>query len=269
MSNILKEFLSYLHRAFVIYFYTFSGTRVEKFIMFSLKNQRLLVVAPHPDDEVLGCAGLIKRVKDEGGKVYIVFMVAGDTKEYSQHGVTTTLERISEIEKAAKFLQYDDYKVVFVGETYHLKLDQIPQKDIIDELENGKQISFNKTKPTIVVTPYICDYNQDHRSITEAVFSATRPLPDDQKPLQKIVLGSEPVMTADWWAESSRQLNFFISLSEKDLDTKIKALSLYESQIRNGAHPRSLESLRTLAKFRGIQSGCFAAEAFHVYRYII
>lgn len=237
--------------------------------MFSLKNQTLLIIAPHPDDEVLGCAGLIKRVKDQGGKVYILFMVAGDTKEYSKHGVTTTLDRISEIEKVAKFLKYDDYKVVFLGDTYHLKLDQIPQKDIIDELENGKQISLNLIKPSIVVTPYITDYNQDHRSVTEAVFSATRPLPDDQKPLQRIVLGSEPVVTADWWNGSSRHINFFVTLSETELEIKMSALQLYNSQLRDGAHPRSIESLRTLAKFRGIQAGAPAAEAFYIYRHII
>lgn len=237
--------------------------------MLSLKKQILLVIAPHPDDEVLGCAGLIKRIKDEGGKVYVLFMVAGDTKEYSKHGFTTTLERISEIEKVAKFLRYDDYKVAFLGETYHLQLDQIPQKEIIGELENGKDISLNVIKPTIVVTAGIYDYNQDHRSVSEAVFAATRPSPDEQKPLQRIVLGCEPVVTADWWNQQARQFNFFVSLTNVDLESKLSALKMYSSQLREGVHPRSLESLRTLAKFRGVQSGSTAAEAFYIYRFIV
>ena len=114
--------------------------------MLNIDRQTLLVMAPHPDDEVLGCGGLIKRIKDNGGKVYVVFLTVGNTKDYSKSGSSTIQERIKEIEKVAKFLKYDDYKIVFPGDEFHLKLDQMPKKDLISEIENGQRISLNKIK---------------------------------------------------------------------------------------------------------------------------
>lgn len=237
--------------------------------MLDLRKQTLFIVAPHPDDEVLGCGGLIKKIKDAGGKVYVLFLTVGNTNDYSQKGFSSAHERIKEIEKVAKFLQYDDYTIAFPGNGFHLKLDQVPQKDIINQIENGTKISLNKIKPTIVATPHHADYNQDHRSTTQAVFAATRPAPDDQKPLQKMILGCEPVITADWWDTTPRHMNMFISLSDKDVADKISALKLYQSQIRNGAHTRSLASIKHLAYFRGIQAGTTAAEAYYCYRIIV
>jgi len=237
--------------------------------MLDLRKQILFIVAPHPDDEVLGCGGLIKKIKDAGGKVYVLFMTVGNTNDYSQKGFSSANERIKEIEKVASFLQYDDYAIAFQGNDFHLKLDQIPQKDIINQIENGTKISLNKIKPTIVATPYHSDFNQDHRSATQAVFAATRPAPDDQKPLQKTILGFESVITADWWDTTPRHMNMFISLNDKDLSVKILSLKLYQSQIRNGAHTRSPSAIKNLAHFRGIQSGTTAAEAYHSYRVII
>lgn len=236
--------------------------------MLNLRGQRLLVVAPHPDDEVLGCGGLIKRIKDEGGKVFILFLTVGNTKDYSKIGSSSIQERIKEIEKVASFLKYDDYRIAFRGDEFHLKLDQMPKKDLISEIENGQRISLNKIKPTIVATPQHHDYNQDHNVCAQAVLAATRPLPDELKPLQRTVLGFESVPTADWW-NTPHNVNFFIQLSDTDLEAKLTALEIYQSQLRNGYHPRSLRSMKTLAYFRGMQIGNVAAEAFYCYRHIV
>lgn len=232
-----------------------------------LKNQKLLIIAPHPDDEVLGCGGFIKRIKEEGGKVYILFMTVGDLEEYSLSGKSTLDERMAEIEKVAKFLRYDDYKISFPGNQSHLKMDMIPQREIIEEIENGERISLDTIQPSIVAVPFISDYNQDHRSTTQALFAASRPGPNDLKPLQKIVLGYESVPTANWW-NNPKNSNFFVSLNDSELDAKISALSLYASQVRPPFHPRSLEAMKTLAFYRGMYIGAKAAEAFFSYRFI-
>lgn len=233
-----------------------------------LKKQKLLVVSPHPDDEVLGCGGLIKRVKDSGGKVYILFLTVGNTKEYSKNGNSTIEERKKEIEKVSMFLKYDGYRIAYPGNNFHLRLDQIPQKDLIAEIENGKEISLNKIMPTIVAAPQHYDYNQDHLACAQAVLAATRPAPNDTKPLQRIILGFESVPTADWW-NTPHTINFFAKLSAKDLEAKMSALKIYRSQLRNGYHPRSLWAMKNLAYFRGMQIGERAAEAFYCYRYIL
>lgn len=236
--------------------------------MAGLEKQKLLVIAPHPDDEVLGCGGLIQSVKDNGGKVYILFLTIGDTEDYRKEGLSTGSERMQEIENVAKFLKYDDYRIAFHGNKYHLRLDQMAQLDIMKELENGS-LSLNTIQPDIVATPYFSDYNQDHRAATMALFGATRPTPHDQKPLQKMILGYESVPTAGWWDSAKTNMNYYLQLSDESLETKIEALKLYKSQVRLGNHPRAIASIRKLASMRGIEAGAGAAEAFYSYRMII
>ncbi len=111
--------------------------------MMGLQDETLLIIAPHPDDEVLGCGGLIKKIKKQGGKVYVLFLTVGDTEDYRKEGLSTSSERMREIERVAKFMKYDDYRVAFPGNKYHLQLDNVPQIEIMKELENGS-LSLNK-----------------------------------------------------------------------------------------------------------------------------
>lgn len=236
--------------------------------MIGLVKQTLLIIAPHPDDEVLGCGGLIKQIKDKGGKVYVLFLTVGDTDDYRKEGMSSGSERMSEIDNVAKFMKYNDYRIAFPGNKYHLRLDQIAQLDLMKELENGP-LSLNKIQPTIVATPYLSDYNQDHRAATMALFGATRPAPHDQKPLQRVILGYESVPTAGWWDSSASKMNLYLHLSGEELKAKMKGLELYSSQVRTGNHPRALASIKKLAAMRGIESGVDAAEAFYCYRIIV
>jgi LmbE family N-acetylglucosaminyl deacetylase len=235
--------------------------------MIDLEKKTLLIISPHPDDEVLGCGGLLSRIKEKSGKVYVLFLTVGDTDDYRKAGLSTGSERIREIERVAKYLQYDDFRIAFQGNQYHLRLDQLAQLDLMKELENGP-LSLNKLKPDIVATPYFSDYNQDHRAATMALFGATRPTPDDQKPLQKVILGYESVPTAGWWDPDKQNMNFYLHLTNGELEKKMKGLELYTSQVREGNHPRALASIKKLAAMRGIESGVDAAEAFFTYRVI-
>lgn len=236
--------------------------------MVGLKNQRLLVIAPHPDDEILGCGGLIKRVKEAGGKVYVLFMTVGNTKDFAKNGRSTSQGRIREIEKVAKFLKYDDYYLAFPGDAFHLKLDHLPQFELISVIESGP-LSLARIKPTIIASPQVSDYNQDHRSVAQAVMAATRPAPNEFKPLQKLILGYEFSATSLWNTPPNNNPNLFVELNKSSLEAKIQALKLYSSQLRNGYHPRSINVLKSLAYLRGSQSGVEAAEAFYNYRMVI
>lgn len=234
--------------------------------MLELTNKTLLIVSPHPDDEVLGCAGLIQKVKENGGKVYVLFLTVGVTMDYSEAGISTGQERLNEIERVARYLKYDGFRIAFFGDDYHLKLDQISQKDLIYEIESGKDISLNAINPDIIATPAHSDYNQDHKVCTEAVFAATRPAPIEMKPLPPVVIGYESVQTAGWWNDARTSPNIFLSMTDKELTRKTKALQLYKSQVRSGAHPRSLQSLKSLAHYRGMFAGEKASEAYICYR---
>jgi len=118
-------------------------------------SDKLLVIAPHPDDEVIGCGGLIQKVKKAGGKVYVIFLTNGTTNDFSKNGPSTENERDEEIKKVSKFLDFDDYHIAFEGNDFHLKLDTIGQKKIMDMIERESPISIEKIKPTIVVFPSV------------------------------------------------------------------------------------------------------------------
>lgn len=234
--------------------------------MLSLKNQTLLVLAPHPDDEVLGCGGLITKIKNQGGKVYVLYLTVGDTDDISAIGRTNATQRIKEIKKVVKFLKIDGFRVAFPGNQYHLKLDAISQSKIIREIESHQKLSLKTVKPTMLATTQSSDYNQDHRACYQAAITATRPAPHPDKPFQKYILGYEFAGSVSWGVHTPKHPNFFVPLTPMELETKIKAMRLYSSQTRESPHTRSEENIRYLAHLRGTQCGINLAEAYYAYR---
>lgn len=236
--------------------------------MLDLKGQRLLIIAPHPDDEVIGCAGLIQKVKKAGGKVFVLFLTVGDTKDFSKNGSSTLAERKKEIKKVSAFLKYDDYDIVFEGEKYHLKLDLLGQKNLMGIIERESSVSIEKIKPSIVAFPSFSSYNQDHRIAAEATFAAVRPSNRGAKHFVPTVLSYEEAV--DFWSVKNKNMpNVFMSISKKEINKKLKALKLYRSQNRPFPNLRSIKTLESLATLRGSQVGTEFAEAYTVYRIAI
>lgn len=237
------------------------------FSMLKLKEQRLLIISPHPDDEVIGCGGIIARVKEEGGEVFVLFLTNGDTKDFSKSGNSTGKERIKEIEKVTEFLKFDGYHIAFGGNSYHLKLDQIPQHELIDEIERNSKVSIEKIKPSIILFPHSDSYSQDHRAAATASFAACRPADGRMKFQPKMVLSYE--IPADQWSlKELPPVNFFVKLTSDQLKKKLTAVKLYKSQVREHPNPRSETALKSLATIRGAQSGPKLAEAFFCHRLV-
>ncbi|OGY25892.1 MAG: hypothetical protein A2Z11_04155 [Candidatus Woykebacteria bacterium RBG_16_43_9] len=235
--------------------------------MLTLKSKKLLVIAAHPDDEVYGCGGLINKIKTAGGKVFVLFLTNGTTKDFSPRGKSLETERAKEIENVAKFLKYDGYKIAFPGDDYHLKLDQIPQKDLIHEIERGERISLETLKPDIVSFHSQGDYNQDHAAVAKAAFAACRPaLPKDKFGPQIVLTYEEPMDI--WTSRRPNKLNFYVELSTHDVNNKLKALQLYKSQMKKRGHPRSLETIKSLAVVRGSTIGMPFAEGYFLHKLV-
>ncbi len=232
-------------------------------------DRTLLVIAPHPDDEIFGCGGLMYRVKKAGGKVYVLYLTVGTTKDFSRKGQSTLVERMKEIERVAKFMKIDGYKVAFPGNDHHLQLDALPQKVLINEIERGDGISLEALKPTTIAIPSAYDYNQDHRAANRAAITATRPVPDKFKHFVPTVLEYEfPYFT--WTSEHEKPSpNVFVSLDDESLGAKLKALGMYKSQMKVNDGPISVYGAETLARMRGIHAGSKAAEAFVLHRSFI
>lgn len=233
------------------------------------QDDTLLVVAPHPDDEVFGCGGLIHRVKKDGGKVFVLFLTVGTTQDFSQNGISTRDERVEEIRRVAKLLGYDDWRIAFDGNQYHLRLDTVPQRDIIHEIERGNGVSLEAIKPTIICAPPPNDYNQDHRAASGAVISAMRPTSPTHKYLPRMVLHYEIPPNA--WAIGNNAFapNWHVTLGRTDLEAKLNALARYKSQLKDTEGPLSLRAVKILALTRGMQVGVGAAESYVAKRVIV
>lgn len=231
-------------------------------------HHRLLIIAPHPDDEAIGCGGLISRVKHDGGQVFVLWMTIADIRDYSAAGLSTADQRRTEMAHAVAFWPLDGTHLALPGERYNLRLDTVPHTELVDLLERGDHhLTLTALEPTVVAIPDPNSYNQDHAAVGAAAVSALRPGPDTYRHQPDLVLAYEEV--GDPWTGHATHpaVNFFVGLTATDLDRKIDGLRLHTSQWRPHPHTRSEEALRGLAAVRGAQSGTMFAEAFRCLRW--
>ena len=227
---------------------------------FNLKNQRLLVIAPHSDDEVLGCGGLISKVKNEGGKVFVLIFNLGfekdDTKESQE-------KRKNEVREVMNLLKVDDYHLVHDQSDNNRDLDAEPLHSLIEVIESTSNVSLEKIAPTMVAIPTIFSHHQDHVHVHHACIAALRPI---STPVSNIVLSYEAPEHSRWSASGVFEPNLFVEIDDV-IENKIIAFNKYRSQIRPGS--RDDDSIRNQAKYRGQEVGKNLCEAFYVHRFIL
>ena len=228
--------------------------------MKSLKNEKLLVVAPHSDDEVLGCGGLISKIKKEGGKVFVLIFNLGfeknDTKESQD-------KRKQEVKEAMSALKVDDYHLVHEKADDNRDLDAEPLHSLIEIIESTSNVSLEKISPTIVAIPTIFSHHQDHVHVHNACIAALRPI---STPVSSVVLSYEAPEHSRWSSSGVFEPNFFVEIDDV-IENKIVAFSKYNSQVRPGG--RDADSIRSQAKYRGQEVGKNLCEAFFVHRFIL
>lgn len=218
---------------------------------------KVLVIAPHPDDEVLGCGGTIARHVAEGGEVYLCVV----TKAYSPDWSEEIIEvKRQEVLKATEIL---GIKEVYFLDLPTVKLDTIPQKELNESITRA----IAEVKPEVVYIPHKGDVNQDHRLVFEASMVALRPLSGST--VSKI-LCYETLSETEWGAPNTESLfvpNVYVNIADT-LEVKLEAMSAYATELKDYPHPRSLEMLKILAQKRGAEVGFAAAEAFMLVREI-
>ena len=228
--------------------------------MNDFSNERLLVIAPHSDDEVLGCGGLISKIKKAGGKVYVLIFNLGfekdDTKESQE-------KRKKEVQDAMSILNVDDFHLVHDQPDNNRDLDAKPLHSLIEIIESTSTVSLEKIEPTMVAIPTIFSHHQDHVHVHNACIAALRPI---STPVSDIVLSYEAPEHSRWSAAGVFEPNFFIEIDDV-IEQKIKAFSKYNSQIRPGG--RDADSITNQAKYRGQEVGKNLCEAFYVHRFIL
>ncbi len=218
------------------------------------------MIAPHADDEVLGCGGLISKIKSAGGKVYVLIFNVASIEKHNNKKFTDI--RKKETLAAMHFLRVDQYDTVFDSPNDNRYLDAKPLHELISKIETESKVSLKKIKPTIVAIPSVNSHHQDHIHVFKACIAALRPL---NTPIADVVISYEAPEHSRWSATGVFQPNLYIDI-EKHMTRKITAFYKYKSQIRVGG--RDKQTIRNHAEYRGKEVGRKVCEAYFVYRLI-
>ena len=223
-----------------------------------MKNS-VLIIAAHPDDEVLGCGGSIAKFSKEGIKVTVAFLADGESSRgNSKNYDDLILNRRQNAKKALNILGCNSIEFLDYPDN---RLDSIDLLTIVKSVET----LIDKYKPYTIFTHFQNDLNIDHQITHKAVMTACRPQPNFC--VKKMFFFEVPSST-EWNTRESFISNYYIDITTT-LNAKIKSLGHYKTEMRKYPHPRSIKAIENLAHYRGSSVGLKAAEAFIVGRIII
>ena len=214
--------------------------------------KKVLVIAAHPDDELLGCGGtLIKHVKN-GDEVQSIIMCEGESlrylgKEIHQHEATDEAAKKIGISKTHRFDFPDQH------------LDKYTLVDLITPIEKV----VDEFQPEIVYVQKGGDINRDHALTFEAASVALRPTAESVKEIYTFYT----VGSTEWKFPNDFKPNVWVNINN-EIDQKLEAFSCYTSEIRDYPHPRSINAIKNVAKFFGNQCCMNYAEALMLVRAI-
>lgn len=221
-------------------------------------GEKVLIVAAHPDDEVLGCGGTIARHASVGDSVKILIVAEGLTSRQESRDREKALSGLASLrtsaELAASILGAAEIEILDLPDN---RLDSVDRLDLTKLIEERIQ----SYRPSTVYSHHCGDVNIDHRRLHEAVVTACRPLPGHPV---KHLLAFEVASSTEWQTPGSApgfHPNWFVDITEH-WDQKREALMAYESEMRPWPHARSVEGVEYQNRWRGVQVGVRVAEAF-------
>ena len=221
----------------------------------------VLVVAAHPDDEILGCGGTIARLAREGHQVRIAILAEGISSRYA-HREDADPGQLQHLHAQA---QQAGNKVgareVVLCKLPDNRLDTVPLLEVVKLVEE----LVARFRPEVIYTHHPGDLNVDHGVVHRAVLTATRPVAGQ---CVSEIYAFEVPSSTEWAFQRlgpSFRPNVFVDIT-KTLETKIDALACYDTEMRKFPHPRSAEALRAIATRWGSVVGLPAVEAFELIR---
>jgi LmbE family N-acetylglucosaminyl deacetylase len=233
--------------------------------MLETLGTNVLVVAAHPDDEVLGCGGTIARLVDCGVEVHIALLADGvGSRKKSAIDAKSNDNLIARRQAARKAAKILGAKSVVFGDFPDNRMDTIALLEITQFIEQ----LIARIQPETVFTHHAGDLNVDHRLTSQAVMTACRPIPNSAV---HTVLFFEVPSSTEWQMSPSNitfEPNFFLETTAQ-LDRRQLALEAYAEEIRPWPHIRSYEALNHLSRWRGATVGVEAAEAFMLGRKLL
>jgi len=218
-------------------------------------SKRTLVVAPHPDDEILGCGGTLLRRKAEG--VEIAWLIVTGISEQAGWSKDKVQQRNKIISKVAQII---DFNHVYDLRLAPAQLDTLPMDNLIKKISSV----FHTFQPNEVFIPHVSDVHTDHRVVFDAIAACTKWF---RYPFVQHVLAYETLSETEFSLnpDSNFRANYFVNIAAY-LEKKMEVMLLYEAELDVYPFPRSLEAIRALAILRGSASGYTAAEAFQMLR---
>ena len=218
----------------------------------------VLIVAAHPDDEVLGCGGVTVRHVERGDRVYVVVVTRGFPEIFSP-----------EIDEEDRQHAREAHEILGGAGIFFLdfpapRLDTVPGYELADAL---RQVIFS-VNADVVYTPFGGDLHGDHKATYLATLVASRPV--NHCPVRRL-LCYETLSETDWASpldDSAFKPTVFVDISDV-LERKLQALACFRNELKQPPHPRSLRAIEALARVRGSTAGLMAAEAFMLVREII
>lgn len=217
--------------------------------------KKILVVAAHPDDEVLGCGATLSKMVQKGYEAYTLLLSGGVTSR-SARSESEKLQALKEETKKANDLL--GIKKVFTKDFPDNKFDSIPLLDIVKAVEEVKNI----VKPDVIFTHSKKDLNIDHRITHKAVLTATRPMENE---CVKELYAFEILSSSEWNMQEPFIPDTYVD-TEETIDLKKEAMEAYRSELREYPHPRCIEGIELQCKSRGMCVGLHYAEAFETVR---
>jgi N-acetylglucosamine malate deacetylase 1 len=218
----------------------------------------ILVVAAHPDDEVLGCGATLARLSGSGRPIHVLLMADGESARSNTAGASgvdaAVAARRDAARHAAEVLGCASVTTLSMPDN---RMDRLEILDVVQQIEECMRLH----RPSVVFTHHFGDVNVDHRIVHEAVITACRPQPAHH--VQRLLF-FEVASSTEWRPAGSGQAfcpNYFVDVTAT-LPKKLEALDAYRSELRPFPHPRSFEAITALARWRGASVGVEFAEAF-------
>ena len=223
----------------------------------------ILVVAAHPDDEILGCGGTLAWHAARGDTVHVLIVAEGATSRDSRRDPEGRDAELTGLRAAASCaastIGADEPRMLGLPDN---RLDGLPLLDVIKPVE----AVVEAVAPEIVYTHHAGDLNVDHRIVHQAVVTACRPLPGSSV---RAIYAFETPSSTEWQsAGEAFRPQRWVDI-EPFLRCKMRALEAYEAEMRPFPHARSFDAVEALARWRGASAGLKAAECFMVVRELV
>ncbi|TRY30950.1 PIG-L deacetylase family protein [Aliiglaciecola sp. M165] len=212
---------------------------------------KVLVIAPHPDDETLGCGGtLLKHRANEDELHWLIVTDMSASSDYSQYDKLKRQEVIENVTHEYNFLSRMQLSYSPAS------LDEIPKRELVGKISEAIQ----RVCPEILYIPYRNDVHSDHEVVFDASVAATKQF---RMPSIQEILAYETLSETDFCLKPGNVFspNYYVNI-DGFLEKKKTILSLYQSELGEFPFPRSLEAVDALAKVRGVQANVIASEAF-------